>query len=60
MSSTTEDSWWPGVDVGYTISEPLEQTVMQGQTFVGTYDVRIEAEGYATVSDLQIMKVLSF
>ena len=51
MSSTTEDSWWPGVDVGYTVSEVTgaDGNAEFSNVAAGTYDVRIEAEGYATV-----------
>ena len=51
MSSTTEDSWWPGVDVGYTVSEVTgaDGNAEFLNVAAGTYDVRIEAEGYATV-----------
>ena len=51
MSSTTEDSWWPGVDVGYTISTTTgaDGNAEFSNVAAGTYDVRIEAEGYATV-----------
>ena len=51
MSSTTEDSWWPGVDVGYTVSEVTgaDGNAEFSNVAAGTYDVRIEAEGYATI-----------
>ena len=51
MSSTTEDSWWPGVDVGYTISTTTgaDGNAEFSNVAAGTYDVRIEAEGYATI-----------
>ena len=51
MSSTTEDSWWPGVDVGYTVSAVTgaDGNADFSNVAAGTYDVRIEAEGYATV-----------
>ncbi len=50
MSSTTEDSWWSGVDVGYTVSTTTgaDGNADFSDLAAGSYDVRVEAEGYAT------------
>ena len=50
MSSTTEDSWWPGVSVGYTVSEDTGGigTADFDELGSGTYGVRVEAAGYFT------------
>ena len=50
MSATTEDSWWPGVSVGYTVSS---STGVDGNSVFDSltsdqYDIRVEASGYAT------------
>jgi hypothetical protein len=52
MSSTTEDSWWEGVSVGYTVSASTDET--GSATFDSltsdTYEIRVDAEGFATAS----------
>jgi hypothetical protein len=50
MSSTTEDSWWTNITVGYTVSNT---TSVEGNTSFdsltsGQYEIRVEASGYAT------------
>ncbi len=52
ISSTTEDSWWEGVSVGYTVSASTDGT--GSATFDSltsdTYQIRVDAEGFATAS----------
>ena len=50
MSATTEDSWWTGVSVGYTVSNSTGVDGNSGFDSLTSdqYDIRVEASGYAT------------
>jgi hypothetical protein len=50
MSSTTEDSWWTNITVGYTVSNTTggDGNASFASLTSEQYEIRVEASGYAT------------